>query len=264
MKESMDLKSVVLQLTALRQSRNISLETIAQQTKISRYYLQAIEDLDLDKLPGGVYRNNFLVQYARAIDEDLAEDLNFRLQKMTREAREAEARATANNTLARFVKEKTAQGVALLFLIHAPTSATGQTKPQPNAVSKKDDPRLKSLRKFFGERNCPIGEHASEFLVAADRHGLDWRLLPSIAFLESSGGKHLKNRNPLGWASGKVRFQSLQASIHHVAERLANSPIYAGKDLRTKLRIYNPARMDYYDRVTEVMNKMSPPLLAGR
>lgn len=258
------MKSVVLQLTALRQSRGVSLETIAQQTKISRYYLQAIEDLDLDKLPGGVYRNNFLLQYARAIDEDLAEELNFRIQKMTREAREAEARAMANHGLARYVKEKTAQGVALLFLLHAPTSATGQTKPQPSAVSKKDDPRLESLRKFFGERNCPIGENSSDFLAAADRHGLDWRLLPSIAFLESSGGKHLKNRNPLGWASGKVKFQSLQASIHHVAERLANSPIYAGKDLRTKLKIYNPARMDYYDRVTEVMNQMSPPLLAGR
>ncbi|MCS7025879.1 MAG: helix-turn-helix domain-containing protein [Bryobacteraceae bacterium] len=260
----MNLKSIVLQLTALRQSRGISLNAISEQTKISRYYLQAIEDLDFDKLPSGIYRNSFLLQYARAIDEDVAEELKFRMQKAAREAMEAEARALANHTLARYIKEKTAQGLALLFLVHGPSSAAGQTQTQASTIAKKDDPRLRSLRKFFGDRNCPIGEHSADFLAAADRHGLDWRLLPSIAFLESSGGKHLKNRNPLGWASGKVRFQSLQASIYHVAERLANSPIYAGKDLRTKLKLYNPARSDYYDRVTEIMNQLSPPLMAGR
>ncbi len=56
----MEYKPEILQLATLRQSKGISLEMIADQTKISCYYLKAIEDLDLDKLPGGIYRDNFL------------------------------------------------------------------------------------------------------------------------------------------------------------------------------------------------------------
>lgn len=257
----MELKSVVLQLTALRESRGVSLATIAERTKISRYYLQAIEDLDFDKLPGGVYRDNFLKQYASAIDSDIAEDVSNRLQQQAREAREAEEKALANNSLARHIKENVIRGAAVLFLLSPAVS--GQNKAPASASVRNDDPRLQSLKKFFGQRDCPIGESSADFISAADRNGLDWRLLPSIAFLESSGGKHLINMNPLGWGSGKTQFRSLAASIHHVAERLSNSPIYAGKDLRAKLRIYNPARKDYATRVMEVMEQLAPSMVAA-
>ncbi len=60
-----------------RQGRGISLETIAQNTKLSVRILQAIECGDFKKLPGGIYSTSYIRQYARAIDFDEAVLLGF-------------------------------------------------------------------------------------------------------------------------------------------------------------------------------------------
>ncbi len=57
-------------LSSIRKSRNISLEQISDNTKISRRYLEAIESCDFDCLPGGVYATSYIRQYARAVDYD--------------------------------------------------------------------------------------------------------------------------------------------------------------------------------------------------
>lgn len=57
-------------LTAIRKRRGLSLEDIAQATKISPGYLRAIEEGRFEHLPGGIYDLNYLRQYARAIDYD--------------------------------------------------------------------------------------------------------------------------------------------------------------------------------------------------
>jgi cytoskeletal protein RodZ len=60
----------VLGLATIRRARGISLEQIAQSTKISVRSLTAIEQGDFAKLPGGIYNTNYIRQYARAIDYD--------------------------------------------------------------------------------------------------------------------------------------------------------------------------------------------------
>jgi transcriptional regulator with XRE-family HTH domain len=255
----MKFKPEIFQLAALRQSRGLSLETIADRTKISIYYLRAIEDWDLAKLPGGVYRDSFLKQYAEAIDTDLAQDLSAKLAKEAHEAAQANAQAAATDSFLRTVKETLARGAALLFLFtqaHSSISAEG-IPPKQESV-RKDDPRYQALRNFFDRYRCPVKDLAPDFIDAADKNGLDWRLLPSIVFLESGGGKNAPQKNLMGWNSGKAKFQTARQGIHYVAERLARSPIYAGKDLRTKLRIYNPARKDYAQKVFAVMEQMTP------
>lgn len=257
----MEYKPEILQLSALRQSKGIALESIAEKTKISCYYLRAIEDLDLDKLPAGIYRDNFLKQYAKAIDEDLAEELGRKLLKAAKEAAEAAANAAAANGVTRSLKEMLAKGAAFAFLLGSSTSVVGQQAP---AAQSAKDLRYATLRNFFERCQCPIAEDSDEFIRAADRHGLDWRLLPSIAFVESTGGKHQKGGNALGWGSGKIKFSSTRQAIQHVAERLARSPIYARKDVVGKLATYNPARKDYAKRVLEVMEQLGPQLVASR
>src|SRR3712207_7458386 len=42
------------------------------------------------------------------------------------------------------------------------------------------DPRLVRLKQFFQKNQCPAAQYAADFIHAADRHSLDWRLLPSI------------------------------------------------------------------------------------
>jgi cytoskeletal protein RodZ len=60
----------VLGLATIRRNRGISLEQIAESTKISVRSLQAIEHGDFRKLPGGIYNTSYIRQYARAIDYD--------------------------------------------------------------------------------------------------------------------------------------------------------------------------------------------------
>src|SRR3981081_2724289 len=60
----------VLDLSAIRRNRGITLEQIAESTKISIRSLEAIELGDFAKLPGGIYNTSYIRQYARAIDYD--------------------------------------------------------------------------------------------------------------------------------------------------------------------------------------------------
>ncbi len=60
----------VLGLATIRRNRGISLAQIAESTKISLRSLEAIEQGDFRKLPGGIYNTSYIRQYARAIDYD--------------------------------------------------------------------------------------------------------------------------------------------------------------------------------------------------
>ena len=65
--------SLFLIAAAKRRERGISLNQIATATKISIRSLQAIEEGDFRKLPGGIYNTSYIRQYARAIDVDECE-----------------------------------------------------------------------------------------------------------------------------------------------------------------------------------------------
>ena len=67
----------VLGLATIRRNRGITLEQIAETTKISVRSLDAIERGDFRKLPGGIYNTNYIRQYARAIDYDESALLDF-------------------------------------------------------------------------------------------------------------------------------------------------------------------------------------------
>ena len=55
-----------LNLATQRQKNGISLEQIAEVTKISMRFLRAIEEEEFDKLPGGIFNTSYLRQYAAA------------------------------------------------------------------------------------------------------------------------------------------------------------------------------------------------------
>lgn len=65
-----DSESGILGLKSRRQRQGISLDDIVRETKISLRSLQAIENGDFSKLPGGVYATNYIRQYARMIGFD--------------------------------------------------------------------------------------------------------------------------------------------------------------------------------------------------
>src|ERR1035437_7055631 len=53
-----------------RLKRNLDLEEISGELKISKRFLQAIENDQYDKLPGGVFAKSFVRQYARLLGLD--------------------------------------------------------------------------------------------------------------------------------------------------------------------------------------------------
>ncbi len=61
-----------LALSNFRKTAGISLDEIAEHTKISVRFLRAIENEEFEKLPGGIFATSYLRQYAAAIgyDED--------------------------------------------------------------------------------------------------------------------------------------------------------------------------------------------------
>lgn len=75
--------NTVLGLATVRLNRGISLEQIAESTKISVRSLEAIERGDFRKLPGGIYTTSYIRQYARAIDYDESAILAFYYREMS-------------------------------------------------------------------------------------------------------------------------------------------------------------------------------------
>lgn len=58
-----------------RVRRGVTLEQIAESTKISRRFLSAIEAGDYAQLPGGVFTTSYIRQYAQATGYDAQEIL---------------------------------------------------------------------------------------------------------------------------------------------------------------------------------------------
>ena len=57
-------------LRQLRLRAGVSLESIAESTKISMLFLRAIEAEEFQKLPGGIFDTSYIRQYAAAIHCD--------------------------------------------------------------------------------------------------------------------------------------------------------------------------------------------------
>lgn len=123
---------------------------------------------------------------------------------------------------------------------------------EPPISEYRDDPRLARLNEFFERFGPPSLPLAPDFLAAADRNNLDWRLLPSICVVESGGGKTALRNNLFGWDSGRREFATLKDGIYFVASRLAHSKLYKNKELDELLATYNSLE-GYAARVKSVM-----------
>jgi hypothetical protein len=134
------------------------------------------------------------------------------------------------------------------------TAKKGPPDPQPG------DSRIDQLRSFLRIKRSPLAEHAKSFLEAADKYSLDWRLLPSLALVETGGLRAIRNNNVFGWGNGRIRFTSIHESIHVIAERLANGGTYRNKNTEAKLRAYNPANRKYASHVLSIMSLLGPDL----
>jgi len=126
-----------------------------------------------------------------------------------------------------------------------------------SAKPAKPDSRTVQLANFLARLHCPVANMAEDFVHAADDNLLDWRLLPSIAVIESGGGKAYKGNNIFGWDQGEQVFPTIRAGLNEVAYKLGRSPLYRHQDSLGKLLLYNPDD-SYADSVLNVMKRINP------
>lgn len=90
-------------------------------------------------------------------------------------------------------------------------------------TSSNDDIRAKALRNVLEKYNSPLVDVAESYVHFADKNGVDWKLLPSIAGLESSFGKRLmpNSYNAYGWGGGYIYFDSWDDGIDTITRALS-------------------------------------------
>lgn len=98
--------------------------------------------------------------------------------------------------------------LALFPLTKAGFQLTQKAVPKIDslAISKKPvikiDNRSKILRNYLAKYNSPLQDSADDFVKAADANQVDWKLVPSIAGVESTFGKHI----PGGYTPGSSSY----------------------------------------------------------
>lgn len=122
------------------------------------------------------------------------------------------------------------------------------------------DERVLRIDRYFAERNMLLEGYGDQFIEAADKCEMDWRLLPAIAVRESSGGKQACGNNPFGWASCHADFESIEKAIEVVGANLCGfnprtEAYYKNKTTYERLWNYNGTiNPKYPDEVLKIMD----------
>lgn len=108
--------------------------------------------------------------------------------------------------------------------LFAATNAASSAALTPIHIGVKEtiDSRVTALTNVFNKYDSPLAPYASDYVKAADKYGVDWRLLPAISGLESSFGKHLmpESYNAYGWGGGHIYFKDWAEGIDHINKTL--------------------------------------------
>lgn len=80
----------------------------------------------------------------------------------------------------------------------------GQKLNVSNAEYILSDPRIVAMRQYLIDNNSPMYLYSAVFIQKADEYNLDWRLVASIAGVESAFGKMTPydSNNAWGWRGG--------------------------------------------------------------
>jgi hypothetical protein len=118
------------------------------------------------------------------------------------------------------------------------------------------DNRVEKLVAFLEEYDSPLVPYAQDFVEAADKYQIDWKLLPAITGVESTFGKQIpfNSYNAYGWNNGYYRFQSWEDSIEKVTQALKEKYYNRGLDNPYKIgRVYAPPSPSWGKRVDNFM-----------
>lgn len=119
--------------------------------------------------------------------------------------------------------------------------------------------KAKKIETYFrvNRNNAPLADYAEKFVEVANKYGLDYRLLPAIAVMESGGGKSLF-RSYNAWGYGKYSFNSFEEGIEIVGKGLKEGYIDKGRVTPAQIApIYCPPNATNWARsVQKFMNEI--------
>lgn len=124
-------------------------------------------------------------------------------------------------------------------------------------VIPKVDNSIENLENFFSAHRCL--NYTLEYLDAANKYGIDYRLLPAISIQESGCGKHQLYNNLWGWDSnnGLKHFDTPEQGIDYISQKLSTLKYYKNKSVIGILKAYNK-NPDYPGKVMQYVNEISP------
>lgn len=135
-------------------------------------------------------------------------------------------------------------GFLLISVLSFPVNAQAQIVNSTNTQiveieAKPIDKRAQILKSYLAKHNSPLENSAQDFIDAADKHGLDWKLVVSISGVESTFGKRIPGgHDPLytsynGWGWGVygdnvLKFKSWKEAINTISKGLKENYVDKG------------------------------------
>jgi hypothetical protein len=120
---------------------------------------------------------------------------------------------------------------------------------------------------FFTDRgNLPLAGYGLDMVQAADKYGIDWKLVAAISYNESTGGLHecpakngKRSFNAFGYGGCSKKFPSYEVAIDTVSRNLAGeipstAKYYDNKSIGEIIDVYNA---QYKKLVLWTMNKIA-------
>lgn len=113
------------------------------------------------------------------------------------------------------------------------TERPEQAKSIPVEIeAKKLDKKAEILAGYLAKYDSPLKYHAQDFIDAAKLFGLDWKMLPAIAGVESTFGKNIPGGyNGWGWGvygNQAIYFNSWREGIFTIAKGLRENYLNKG------------------------------------
>ncbi len=123
--------------------------------------------------------------------------------------------------------------------------------------------KVENIQKYMSRRNAPLKNEARYIVMMANKFEIDYRLVPAISIIESSGGLKLYRKyNAWGWGGANgFTFENWEHSIYVVSRGLGG---YYSMGLDTPRKMaprYNPHTPNEWGaKVEMVMNQIGPAL----
>jgi hypothetical protein len=103
-------------------------------------------------------------------------------------------------------------GLVLMAGVLGAVTATGYTDVDATKMYRKPDIRETILQRFLSANHSPVESYAGNFIREADAHHLDWRLLPSLAWIESGAGQRNRKNNLFGRQRSQPLFDGFRGN----------------------------------------------------